>query len=66
MEERARYARGDCYQVALTREDFDLSSAGEFGQIHRTPAADVRRRHFVGSNRREVWEEPAGMHEEFM
>ena len=64
MKERTRDSSGDGDQVALAREDFDLTGAGEFGQVYRASIANLGGGHFVSSDRWERWKQLSWVHEQ--
>ena len=64
VEEGAGYAGGDCDEVTLAGEDFDLGGAGNVGEVDGTSTADAGYGGFVGGDGGELGEEFAGVDEE--
>jgi hypothetical protein len=64
MEEGSGYSGGYGYQFALAVEDFDLTGAGEFGEVDGASGADAGSGGFVGGDRGELRQELAGVDEE--
>ena len=64
MKEGTRDSSGDCDEIALPGENFDLTGAGEFWQVYSAPTADMAYRHFIGCDGGKRWEQLSRMHEQ--